>query len=226
MVNIISISCIHGDVENLMESLEKVRELEPDIIVSPGDFTDYFLPKGFRRVDIGEIIIKELEILNKPLIVVPGSWDKELIEFFDEKNISVHGKGRVINDIGFYGYGGARTPFNTPFEPEEEEIEKGLKKGYDEISKEKIKIQVTHAPPKGTAVDTITTGAHVGSVAVRNFIDKMQPDVAICSHIHEGKGVDEIKNTKIINSGRFPEGVCGLIKIEKDFVSIKTVTLT
>ncbi len=225
MTNILAISCIHGDIENLMAFIEKLSCLRPDVIVCPGDFTDYFLPKGFRRVDIGEIIIDELKSLNKPLIVVPGSWDGELIDFFDEKNISVHGKGKIIDDIGFYGYGGARTPFNTPFEPSEDEIENGLEKAYNDIKGAKIKIQVTHAPPKGTGVDIISTGAHVGSEAVRKVIEMRQPNAAICSHIHEGRGVDEIKNTKIVNSGRFPEGCCGLINIENGLVDAKIVSL-
>jgi Icc-related predicted phosphoesterase len=90
----------------------------------------------------------------------------------------------------------------------------------------KIKIQVTHAPPKGTSVDIITTGAHVGSDAVRKFIDKVHPNAAFCSHIHEGRGVDEIGNTKIINSGRFPEGYCGLAEIDEESVNAKIVSLT
>lgn len=224
-MKILSISCIHGDIENLMMFVDKVSALKSDIVVCPGDFTDYFLPRGFRRVDIGKIIIEELESLNKPLIVVPGSWDKELIDLFDKKNISVHGKGKIVSGIGFYGYGGAQTPFNTPFEPNDEEIESGLEKAYNNVKKSELKIQVTHAPPKGTNLDIIATGAHVGSVSVRKFIEKVQPNVAICSHIHEGRGVDEIKNTKIINSGRFPEGHCGLVNIENGSVDVKMISL-
>jgi len=224
-MRILSISCIHGDMENLMMFIDKAVVLEPDIVVCTGDFTDYFLPKGFGRIDIGETIVEELKAFKKPLIVVPGSWDKDLIEFFDKKNISVHGKGKVVDDVGFYGYGGAQTPFNTPFEPSEEEIENGLEKAYHDVIEAEIKIQVTHAPPKGTAVDIITTGAHVGSNTVRKFIDKVQPNAAFCSHIHEGRGVDEIGNTKIINSGRFPEGYCGLAEIDKGSVSAKIVSL-
>ncbi|MEM5806041.1 MAG: metallophosphoesterase [Candidatus Aenigmatarchaeota archaeon] len=225
MTNIAAIGCIHGDIENLMKFLDKLMLLNIDIIVCPGDFTDFLVPKGFSRIDVGKIILEELRSLNKPIIVVPGSWDGELIDFFKKENVSVHAEGKIINNIGFYGYGGAKTPFNTPFEPSEGEIELGLEKSYGEIKKSAVKIQVTHAPPIRTKLDMIVSGAHVGSESVRNFIEKNQPDVAICSHIHESRGVDELGKTKIINSGRFPEGYCGLVEVNDLEITTKVISL-
>lgn len=225
MVNILSIACIHGDVENLFKFIDKVSLLNIDVIVLPGDFTDYTIPKGMTRIDIARIIIEELNTLKKPLLAVPGTWDKELINFFETEKISIHGKGKLIDNIGFYGFGGAKTPFNTPYEPSEKEIKTGLEKAYDEVKNCKIKVQVTHAPPARTKLDVISSGAHVGSEAVREIIEEKQPNAAICSHIHESRGIDEIGRTKIINSGRFPEGYCGLINIEDETVNVKLVNL-
>jgi hypothetical protein len=225
MVNLLSIACIHGDVEVLFKFIDKIAFLNADIIILPGDFTDYNIPKGVTRIDMARIIIEELNTFKKPLLAVPGTWDKELIDFFDKEKISVHGKGRVIDGIGLYGFGGAKTPFNTPYEPSEEEIMSGLEKAYNEIKKCKIKVQITHAPPARTKLDVISSGAHVGSESVRKFIEEKQPNAAICSHIHEGKGIDEIGKTKIINSGRFPEGYCGLVNIENEDVRVKIVNL-
>jgi Icc-related predicted phosphoesterase len=225
LTNILAISCFHGDVENLFNFIDKISALDIDVVVNPGDFTDYRLPKGFTRIGLAEIILEQLKSLNKPIVVVPGSWDKELIGFFEKRNISVHGKGKVIKDIGFYGYGGAKTPFNTPFEPEDSEIERGLDAGFADIKKCEKKVQVTHAPPAKTKTDIISTGVHVGSEVVRGFIEKKQPAVAICSHIHEGRGVDEIGKTKIINSGRFPEGYCGLVTIDNENTYAKIINV-
>lgn len=224
-MNIVTISCFHSDVENLLNFIDKIRTLNVDVIVCPGDFTDSYLPKGFTRIDLAKIILEELKTLKKPIIVVPGSWDKELIEFFDKVGVSVHGKGKMIGEVGFYGFGGAKTPFGTPFEPEDEEIRSGLDRGLKDVKKAKFLIQVTHAPPARTLVDVISTGAHVGSEAVRKFIETHQPDAAICSHIHEGRGVDELGKTKIVNSGRFPEGHCGLITIDGESVRAKIINL-
>src|SRR3989338_1849801 len=167
MMNIAVVSCIHGDVENLMKFLDRISLLDLDVVVCPGDFTDFTIPKGFSRLDVCKIILEELKGLNKPILAVPGSWDGDLIEFLKKEKVSIHAEGKTIGGVGFYGYGGAKTPFNTPFEPSEGEIELGLEKSYNEVKGADIKIQVTHAPPSKTKVDMIVSGAHVGSDAVR-----------------------------------------------------------
>jgi Icc-related predicted phosphoesterase len=223
-MNILVVSCIHNDIENIMEYSDKLSLLNFDVIVCPGDFTDV-PPKGFTPVDIGEIILEELCSFNKPVLSVPGSWDKDLIELLDKKDVSIHGKGRVVGGVGFYGFGGAKTPFNLPYEPDEMDIKLGLEAAYNEVKNCMIKVQVTHAPPARTKIDVIASGAHVGSEIVRKFIEENQPAVAISAHIHEARGVDEIGKTKLINSGRFPEGYCGLVSIKNGSVEAKIINL-
>lgn len=224
-MNILVIGDIHNDVENLMNFIDKVSFLNFDVIVAVGDFTDVNLPKGFKDVDIAELVIEELGIFKKPILTVPGNFDKNLVGIFEKQGISLHGKGKIIGDVGFYGLGGARTPYNTPLEPSEEEIKEGLTKAYEQVKNCKVKVQVTHMPPARTKLDVLFTGAHVGSEVIRNFIEKTRPDVAISAHIHEARGLDELGKTKLINSGRFPEGYCGLITLEKENVSTKIVNL-
>ncbi|MBI2542913.1 MAG: metallophosphoesterase family protein [Candidatus Aenigmarchaeota archaeon] len=224
-MKIATVSCIHGDIENMMKFMDKISLLNIDIIVCNGDFTDYAIPRGFNRIDIGRIILEELKSLDKPLVTVPGSWDKELITLLKKETISCHGEGKIIDGVGFYGYGGAKTPFNTPFEPSESEMASGLEKAYRDVRKADVKIQVTHAPPFNTKADVIASGAHVGSDSVRKFIEKEQPESAVCAHIHESRCVDELGNTKIVNSGRFPEGHLGIISIDDSEVTAKLTSL-
>ncbi len=221
IMNIAVLGCIHGDIENIMKFLDKVSAFKIDAFVCPGDFTDHATPKGFSRTDLVRIFLEELNGFGKPIITVPGSWDKDVIDFLKRESTSVHGEGKIINGIGFYGYGGARTPFRTPFEPSEGEILLGLEKAFSEVKNANIKIQVTHTPPQNTKVDVISTGAHVGSPTVREFIETNQPDVAVCAHIHEGRGVDSLKGTRIINCGRFPEGHFGLISVDGQKIDVK-----
>lgn len=224
-MNILIISDIHNDVENLMNFIDKVALLNFDIIVCPGDFTDVSLPKGFGRTDITKLILEELNGLNKPILAVPGNQDEKIILLLEERGVSVHGRGKTINGIGFYGFGGAKTPFNTSFEPAEEEIKAGLEKAYEDVKDSNIKVQITHNPPVKTKLDMIPSGAHVGSEVVRKFIEEKQPVVAISAHIHEARGTDEIGKTKLINSGRFPEGYCGLVTIDGENATVKIVNL-
>ncbi len=224
-MNILIISDIHNDMENIMKYIDKLSLFDFDVVVSPGDLTNFNIPKGFTRADIGELIIEELKGLSKPLLIVPGNQDKELIHLLEDEKISLHGKGKIIKNIGFYGFGGAKTPFNTSFEPSEDEIKKGLENAYEMIKKTKIKVQVTHAPPARTKLDVLFTGAHTGSEIVREFIEKKKPVLAISAHVHEAKGTDELETTKLINSGRFPEGYCGIASIKKGMVTAKVISL-
>ena len=224
-MNIVALGCIHNDVENLLTFIDRLSSFEFDVIVCPGDFTDNLLPRGFTRKDIAALVVEELRSFGKPLFVVPGSWDKEIIDFFSKEGISIHGVGKIHKNVGFYGFGGAKTPFNLPFEPTETELLNGLSLAYNSVKGSEVKIQVTHAPPLNTKLDVIPGGAHVGSEMVRKFIEEKQPDVAICSHIHEARGSDSIGRTSIINCGRFPEGYCGLVEIGKHEVTSKIISL-
>ena len=174
-MKILIISDIHGDLENMLNFLDKIKELglDFDVIVSNGDWTDINTPKGFTQEDIFLMLVEELKELKKPLLGVPGNMDtKEIVKILEEEDISIHGKGKILNDIGFYGYGGAKTPFDTNIEPSEDELELGLKSAWKDVKNTKFKIQVTHNPPRNTGIDIITSGMHVGSGVVRKFIEE------------------------------------------------------
>lgn len=224
-MEILAVSCVHNDIENMFRLVDAAGNLDFDVVVFPGDFTDLNLPRGFTRVDVAKIVVSELESLGKPLVCVPGSWDKDVDSYLDKKGISVHGRGKVINGVGFYGYGGARTPFNTLFEPADGEIELGLMKAYEEVKDAEAKVQVTHMPPARTAVDRIYSGAHVGSEAVRRFIEARRPEAAISAHIHEARGVGDLGSTKLVNPGRLPEGNAALLSVRKGHAEARTVSL-
>lgn len=224
-MEILALSCIHNDIENMFSLVDQMGKRSFDAIVFPGDFTDANLPKGFTRVDIAKIVIAELETLGKPVVCVPGSWDKDVISYLEKKGVSVHGRGKMVNGVGFYGYGGARTPFNTIFEPSDGEIELGLIKGFEDVKDAPMKVQLTHMPPARTAIDRIPSGAHVGSEAVRRFIETRRPDVAVSAHIHEAKGVDDLGKTTLVNPGRLPEGYGAIVTLTPAGSSAKIISL-
>jgi len=226
-MNIVVVSDMHGDVENLLTYLDKIKELKFDVVVCPGDFTDVNTPKGFTQEDIAKLIISELKSLRVPIMAVPGNVDpKNIVKTFEENGISIHGRGKIVKGIGFFGYGGAKTPFETNIEPTEEELKLGLQNAYKDVEKAKYKVQVTHNPPYGTRLDLIQSGIHVGSNAVKSFIENHHPILAISAHIHEARGTDKLKDTFLINSGRFPEGYLGLVNIDNRVVNGKVLNIT
>ncbi len=67
-------------------------------------------------------------------------------------------------------------------------------------------IYVIHAPPHGTNLDITTSGEHVGSHAIRAFIEKNNPLATLHGHIHEsprmsGSWMDVLDKTVCINVG-------------------------
>ena len=62
-------------------------------------------------------------------------------------------------------------------------------------------ILLVHDPPRNTKLDKVYGGEHVGSQSIYNIIEKYQPNLAVCGHIHESQGIDTIKNSTIVNAG-------------------------
>lgn len=65
-----------------------------------------------------------------------------------------------------------------------------------------------HTPPYGTHCDTMEGGAHVGSRALRRFLERHQPPLSLSGHIHEaprvsGAYLDRVGRTLVVNPGQF-----------------------
>ena len=225
-MNLLVIGDNHNDIENMLTFLDKLKGFNFDVIVYTGDFTDVNVRKGFSQEDIAKIILEELKMLGKPVVAVPGNNDNfGIVDLIEKEGISIHGKGKIINNVGFYGYGGARTPFRTQIEPSETELKEGLEKAWKDVVNAKMKIQVTHAPPINTRVDLTAGGVHAGSEVVRSFINEKKPIVAVSGHIHESRGTDWYGETFLINPGRLSEGYFGLVTIIDNQVTGKVLNL-
>lgn len=212
-MKILILADIHGDMEMLKKILGKVENEAFDLVICPGDFTDMFnKPKELDQLDLAEMIIQKLLALRKPILCVPGNHDPyEILDLFEEYDVNLHKKHKKINGIEFIGFGGAATPFNTIFEPTEGEIKEGLAKIGTNL---KVFVLVVHNPPKNTKLDKVESGEHVGSKAVKDFITKAQPLLAISAHIHESEGTEKIGDTTLFYPGSVYEGKYGIATIE------------
>jgi L-alanine-DL-glutamate epimerase-like enolase superfamily enzyme len=54
---------------------------------------------------------------------------------------------------------------------------------------------------------------HVGSQALRAFVDAHQPDLVICGHIHEARGIDRIAATQVVNCGLAAAGSYAVVEV-------------
>jgi Icc-related predicted phosphoesterase len=107
---------------------------------------------------------------------------------------------------------------HTPYEIDEEEIARRIEKGFVQVRECPVKVFVPHAPPYGTRVDIIHLGIHVGSTAVRDFIEAAKPAVVVCGHIHEGRGQDILEESRIVNCGAAMNGYFATIELGKEII--------
>ncbi len=89
------------------------------------------------------------------------------------------------------------------------------------LSNPKETIYVIHSPPFGTKLDMTIRGEHVGSKAIKEFINIEQPPLTLHGHIHEGPETgswkDIIGNTICVNVGsNYLESKLNMVIIDLD----------
>ncbi|MCP5002473.1 MAG: serine/threonine protein phosphatase [Planctomycetes bacterium] len=200
-----------GDIHEELETAKLMKDelMNADLIIITGDLTNCQGRNEARKV------IEWFKEFNQNVLAQFGNMDlPEVNDYLNEMNMNLHGNGHIIDGIGIFGVGGSNlTPFQTPTEFGESEIEAFLHNGYEKVKEARWKIMVPHSPPYGTKIDEIGNGAHVGSTSVREFILKHKPDISVCGHIHEAIGTQKLGSTLLFNSGLYRDG--GYVQIEK-----------
>ena len=208
-MRIIAVADIHGSHDVVEKIL--VREETFDAVVIAGDVTT----RGTER-ELESAIFSVLGH-GKPVVAVAGNMDPPRLEQSLEKlGGSRNGRGIIVGDAGFFGVSACPvTPFHTPYELDEEEIARRAEAGWAQVAAARWKIFVPHAPPRKTKLDRTFTGMHPGSRSVRELIERRIPDVVICGHIHEARGVDALGATRMVNCGPAGRGYYAVITIDR-----------
>jgi Icc-related predicted phosphoesterase len=201
-----------GDIHMAFQAIERLGPVlrEADWAILVGDLT-YFgdPPDAFRVVDA-------VRRFCPRVLAVTGNLDMPtVIDAFRGQGISLHGEGRRVGDLGLFGCGGSNvTPMDTPTELEEDEIGAVLERGHAMVADAPRRVMVCHTPPFDTRLDRLMNGRPVGSPTVRTFIETHQPDLALVGHIHEGRGVDRLGRTVVLNAGALRDG--GYVVVDDD----------
>ncbi|MFH0956713.1 MAG: metallophosphoesterase [Candidatus Aenigmatarchaeota archaeon] len=221
-MKIVIIADVHGKYTALQKIMEEVRSLDADLLIAPGDFTDMFESvHDFSQMEIADMVVQKLLVPGLKVFCVPGNHDPyEIVDVFEDYGVNLHNKVKKAGSTTFIGWGGAETPFNTTFEPTEEETKEALSKLTKKARGSWV--LVTHAPPKGTSLDVVGDGKHVGSAAVRSAIREKKPLLAISAHIHENKGASKIGPTTIFYPGPAYGGFYGVVTIGHGAVECHT----
>ncbi|OGQ95366.1 MAG: hypothetical protein A2521_06905 [Deltaproteobacteria bacterium RIFOXYD12_FULL_57_12] len=192
-----------GDIHMEYGNIKKIPALaEADLVVITGDLTNFGGRADARQV------LAAIRAINPNILALPGNLDQpEVGDLLIEEGISLHGQGRLLGNIGIFGVGGSNiTPFKTPTEFSEAALTAILQDAHAQVKEAEHLILVAHPPPLNTRTDVIASGIHVGSPAVRTFIEAVQPALCLTGHIHEARGTDLLGATRIINPGMLKDG--------------------
>jgi uncharacterized protein len=218
-----------GDIHMAAESVAYIDGIgSADLVIINGDLTNFGGTREAKQV------LDTVLSANQSVLAQFGNLDKpEINDYLEELGLNLHRQARLLNNrVCLIGVGGSnKTPFATPSEFSEEQLAAALDHAYEQARAfidlaeplEKIHIpliMISHTPPFGTAVDQLRSGTHVGSSAVRAFIEERQPQLCICGHIHEAVGSDLIGRTPIYNPGMLSQG--GWLEILVDKSTVQT----
>jgi uncharacterized protein len=190
-MKILLFSDIHAD----WAALRRLMSIEADLYFCAGDLVNW--AKGLDQA--GEIMRQR----GERVWMIPGTHESAgAVEAFCEKFgfVAMHGRSRMVNGVHIAALGYSNpTPFDTPGEYSEMEIARRL----EEFAPLDPLVLVCHCPPKDTALDRAREGAHFGSTAVREFVERVQPREFFCGHIHEAHGAEcAIGKTRGRNLGK------------------------
>mgnify|MGYP000878864909 FL=1 len=202
-----------SDIHGAVGAIEKAGPLisQADLVVVAGDIT------RLKNREEAEQVISAIERFNRRILAVHGNWDhSEVCAFLEEQGYSLHGQGRVIAEVGFFGLGGSSpTPMQTATEYSEEEMTRYLQDGYKTVRNCAQIVLISHCPPQGVR-DQTYLDLPGGSQSVRKFLEEHRIDLCLCGHIHEAGGIETFHGTIVANGGSFKRGNGLNITIGKD----------
>ncbi|MBI4909727.1 MAG: metallophosphoesterase [Acidobacteria bacterium] len=186
---------VFSDIHNDAKALERLLAVEADYYFAAGDLVTW--AKGFDRM--GGMLAQRAG----RVYVIPGNHESEsdIARLCEQHGLhNFHGRSLQTGGFQVAGLGYSNiTPFHTPGEYGEPEMASRL----EPFAALHPLILVCHCPPKGTPLDRAGEGQHFGSQAVREFIDRVQPEYFFCGHIHEAEGTQtQIGKTKCVNVGK------------------------
>ena len=189
---------LFSDLHNDLAAARRLVQMaaRADVVVGAGDFCNAHQGLG--------ACLDEFRALDKPLILVAGNN-----ETTDELRAAcrgwasahvLHGSGATIAGVTFFGIGGGipTTPFGAWSYDFTEEQAAALLAPCPAGC-----VLVSHSPPHGAA-DTSSRGQSLGSVAVREAVERLRPALVVCGHIHGSAGKTAmLGETPVVNAGAY-----------------------
>jgi Icc-related predicted phosphoesterase len=212
MKDVLLIADLHGQ----FGKIDSFLELNPEAVFIAGDITN------MGPVDAVDDVLSRIDV---PCFAVPGNCDpREIIETLEHSDtVCMHGHQMNLGKMTLVGVGGSNpTPFNTPFELTDKQIDDVLSSAMRKMEKTVHNILLTHAPPY--EILDKPAGEHVGSHSIRKHMKSF--DLVCCAHIHEARGIMEVDGVKIVNPGPAMDGHCAMLHFGTEARDIRIELLT
>ena len=164
---------------------------DADLVIGAGDYCNM-------RHDL-EGAMALLDGIRAPLVLVPGNAESvdELRAAAPHATV-LHGDAHDVGGLRLFGmgYGVPPTPFGDWSCDLDEDAAAAMLAGCDRAD-----LLICHSPPNGM-VDVTSGGESVGSTAIRAAVERIQPKLMFCGHIHDCWGQEgQIGGTRVVNLG-------------------------
>lgn len=205
-MNLLCITDIHNRMEPFRHILKDAGPV--DMVLLGGDLTNFGTPED------AEKLVHLAQSLNSPVLAVVGNCDSAPIDRrLIQLGVSVAGRGMIINGVGIHGISAAPPWHRGMYQFTEEELALHLQTGYSQIQNARWHVVLAHAPPIGCKLDRTHFFQHAGSSALREFVERTQPALVVCGHIHESRGLETIGATTVVNCGAAASGYYAIAEL-------------
>ena len=214
-MKIVVLADIHGKfraVEQLDEPLSQA-----DVVLVAGDITNF----GDAEQAAG--VIDRIRRRAARVLAVAGNCDPPAVEaWLTQTGINLHGQAVNVDSWWFVGAAGALSNYGAlPNETGELLFTEALDRASMQCESTDRLVLVTHQPAWNTALDAVAPGRCAGNRAIRAFIDRAQPRLAVSGHIHELIGTDRLGPTTLVNPGPAKQGRWAVIDLNEDHIDVR-----
>lgn len=211
-------NCSKSEMDDLKSSKEKVDAI----------FMQVMRDRLIQWVELAEKVLAEAGLMcyftggnDDYQEVIDAIADTPHVKNSDNKVVRIDELHQMLN-LGWSN----QTPWNCPRDHTEQDLAEAVAKLMVSVEDSANCVYNVHPPPVDSGLDTcpkldtsvypprpvIEQGQQImfgaGSVAIRTAVEKYQPLVHLCGHIHESKGATKIGKTLVINPGsEYGEGI-------------------
>ena len=205
----LGITDLHGNWPTLQRIVAEAGPV--DAVLLGGDITH------FGSADAVEQAVRLAGASGSAVLAVAGNCDSAQIDQrLVELGVSLDGRGVKLEGVGVHGVSAIPPWIHKMYQSTEEELGAALEAGYAQVVGAAHHCVLAHVPPHGLKLDQVFFGRHVGSKALRAFVDQRSPALVLCGHIHEGRGVEQVGPTMVVNCGYGAKGNYALVEVDHE----------